>query len=1605
MDKFTTEQLNIAKNFDDQDKGLYNKYRVGGLSVDQSLNAVMEVKTGKPQPKAPLGQRVAEGFLDVVGGKEMAQGAGQALAGNEVVKNSEQIRQQGIKTANAILERLKLAKANGDVNGIEKWTELLNGIDYGAGIVEDYSKDLKTNKEVIGSAIKLGGTAAGAFVGGNLMRGGTVASQGGKLLWKADSLIPKGAIGKVIPGIMAEGAIQGGTYGLGEGITKGESIPKIALDTITNALIGTATAGVLGKGFQLGGRVLSKWGKKGEELAVDAVTGEKIINKKTAKLTDYIKVESPTKGPVDIPTTPKDPAVFETAGKRGYEPKDARFFADIGAEDKPIMQKMQNLSEQIDSGKLPASFTERPIDFVGSKVQKTIGQVDAKLNTFGQELDKVAKNLKGQTIDTNPLTTSLDETLDKYGISINQGQKAVTNGKWNFDRSDFKLLPNTELKKALDDAYSPKADAYDVHIVKRTLDTLIKGAKTGEGLIGESKTIITQLRKNVDAFLDSRYPTYKAVNDKLSDTFKMQRAVEDLFGKNMTTESIGQKFRGIFSNNVSRGATKEFINQLAEYTKKYGIKTQGDIVNLTYFAEKLEDLYGTQAITGLRGNIERALKGVSKAVNIVRNPVSGLLNVAGDVAESIAGQSDNAKRKFIKDLLYKAEVQGTKAVKLSPKAKAVQKLNETKKKLVKTLKGEEIPVKTSKTTKTGKKDSILAKIKGIKGKEGGYINIMQSDIVKTHPDVNLKREVVIRNMAGERVVLTQGEAITPYELKNNRYLIKDGVEHLVPKKSFDVIMQNSIKAEAKEFAPELKGIGEIIKEDKVGALGVGVSRNTKYSQYTLPGGTNYKEILIQAPNKKLGSNLDRLIETEKELGKYGYKIEVDMAGDNLILDRAGEVMDYDALRPEVKRLVDKYEFALEHRNSVDDNAFMGAHWNEPDIAAHIRMNWRKFKDKSVAFLEEIQSDWAREVRKNGTSGVELADNISMRRVFKSEVERGQDYFSQTGVRSYSIDNMPKEGDWALYQDGEFLMALDGTKDLSMIEAKPKIIKAIDNFNQDGEYLKGGAGAFPLKNWQETAVKRALKEAVDSDAEYFSWINGKQTSERYNLATYLEKVSWMQSVDAVKAPSGRSLEGIKEIRNTVLPEARKLIQDGETWLDPKLRTLLQKYDIDDTQLREVLTGPNPKKALDDFILDDGYWKHEQIELESRQGKTTSMVVTPKDRGSKITIKFNNETGKVIEAGKNNLIGKDIDEVVGKGLADKIRASETGSLTDEGLKFGGVWADNLYDKQVGNIVKQLTGANIETMDLGLESGKKFMNFVDGRMTTFTRPEDLKIGMKVVDPNGKKLVVAQVGRNGKFDAIPQAHLDDYVEDLMLDDGWDNTLLKGYKEAKVMFEDDAILNAYDSGITDTYSLSEGINQVQQGIKLTPEVKAIIRGEAPQLKKASGKKPEALAMGGFGGIGLLPSAALLSALGLVGYGQVKKAIDKNTINYTREETPGSPTQEKIPEPTLTKALMQLESSGGTNKANADKGELKWLTGLTEIAINELKRVKRLSPTFNKNNRKEVLKASAEYFNLMQEKNPELTPAEVYTDKYWSQWKTKAERLKKIKEFNLLLKM
>lgn len=204
-------------------------------------------------------------------------------------------------------------------------------------------------------------------------------------------------------------------------------------------------------------------------------------------------------------------------------------------------------------------------------------------------------------------------------------------------------------------------------------------------------------------------------------------------------------------------------------------------------------------------------------------------------------------------------------------------------------------IETPQLVETPVKDEIeiVEQLRGAKGKTA-------DDIMKTFPNIKLTKAVEAKDVYGNKIEIKKGEKLTPYEMKDGKILLQDGETYLVSKNQFQNIKGQSVVAEGKPFAPELEELEESVsisnrdntysegnkfktvsKEEAIklfesgknitGNFGGNVGRhmiteksqinnafdfqtqirNTfkeRYASYQLPGGENYKEVLIKAPS-------------------------------------------------------------------------------------------------------------------------------------------------------------------------------------------------------------------------------------------------------------------------------------------------------------------------------------------------------------------------------------------------------------------------------------------------------------------------------------------------------------------------------------------------------------------------------------------------------------------------------------------------------------------------------------------------------------------------------------------------------------------------------------
>jgi hypothetical protein len=133
----------------------------------------------------------------------------------------------------------------------------------------------------------------------------------------------------------------------------------------------------------------------------------------------------------------------------------------------------------------------------------------------------------------------------------------------------------------------------------------------------------------------------------------------------------------------------------------------------------------------------------------------------------------------------------------------------------------------------------------------------------------------------------------------------------------------------KEERIEYYNLGERVKKEKP-------AKEAKYSQYTLPGAKNYREVLLTLPNAGK--------ETIEETAKRLYPTE-----------KYNDLPNYQ--KAQIQKLNE-----LENKGK----GFKSSHWDEPNVISHIRLDDRTGPNgEKVLFVEELQSDWSRTAREKG----------------------------------------------------------------------------------------------------------------------------------------------------------------------------------------------------------------------------------------------------------------------------------------------------------------------------------------------------------------------------------------------------------------------------------------------------------------------------------------------------------------------------------------------------------------------------------------------------------------------------------------------------------------
>ena len=250
-------------------------------------------------------------------------------------------------------------------------------------------------------------------------------------------------------------------------------------------------------------------------------------------------------------------------------------------------------------------------------------------------------------------------------------------------------------------------------------------------------------------------------------------------------------------------------------------------------------------------------------------------------------------------------------------------------------------------------------------------------------------------------------------------------------------------------------------------------RPSKFSKYTIPGGENYREILLTLPQKtepfdpsKVQIYRNRTSQTQ---GTYTIKY-----GDNVVgpfFDKIMAENNYAGLSDQDIMGVAKqmYEQGNKYlKIEPMSKGFRSSHYEQPNILTHLRANDRVIDGKKALFIEEIQSDWHQAGRKKG---------------YGPKMEKSVEAYYET-----------KDGQRIPIGFGKTKEEAEAAIDVGW---KNQVdIKYATTERQIGQ---GVPDAPFKKSWHELALKRAIQEAVDKGYDKLAFTTGKTQAERYNLS--------------------------------------------------------------------------------------------------------------------------------------------------------------------------------------------------------------------------------------------------------------------------------------------------------------------------------------------------------------------------------------------------------------------------------------------------------------------------------------------------------------------------
>jgi len=265
---------------------------------------------------------------------------------------------------------------------------------------------------------------------------------------------------------------------------------------------------------------------------------------------------------------------------------------------------------------------------------------------------------------------------------------------------------------------------------------------------------------------------------------------------------------------------------------------------------------------------------------------------------------------------------------------------------------------------------------------------------------------------------------------------------------------------------------------------------TKYQDYSLPGGSNYREILLQMPHDS-----SRRVDPASGHWDQPNVLAHVRVKDRMIPGKEGYT------------LVNKKSFNKSQHFDTAEEA-QAALQNMPEsLRPSLDIRPSVGPKRKVLHIEEIQSDWHQRGRDKGYLPPDMSAQIAAAKLAHQRLKEQLEYAkssSSAGERKLKSD-MPLYQDPVVRQRVEASIAQDNN---SIMDLMPQVMKAEAARQELEQKAKTGVPDAPFKkNWHELALKKMIHHAAANGYDSIAITPGAEQADRYSLAKHINGLQY------------------------------------------------------------------------------------------------------------------------------------------------------------------------------------------------------------------------------------------------------------------------------------------------------------------------------------------------------------------------------------------------------------------------------------------------------------------------------------------------------------------